>query len=73
MKNLKFRTPVKCQNGHKAFWYWMGPPMSFGVIETVQMPPERCGCSRIDFGKGRTRDGDDQMFIGIKDKNSVDI
>lgn len=73
MKNMKFRTPVKCQNDHKAFWYWKIPPMSFGVIETVHMPPEKCGCSTIDFGEGWSRDGDDQMFIGIQDALGIDI
>ena len=40
MKDLKFRTPVKCQNGHKEFWYWKHSDRHFLQIETIQKPPD---------------------------------
>ena len=66
MKNFKFRTSVKCQNGHKAFWYWRPHRMGIMEVETIKMP-ERCGCSTFAIGEGWERDGDDQMFIGLLD------
>lgn len=64
MKNLKFRTPVKCQNGHKAFWYWK-PNWQLFTLNTIKMPDrEICKCSKFGLGEGWFRDGDDQMFIG---------
>ena len=65
---LKFRTPVKCQNGHKAFWYWKHSDRHFLQIETIQKPPDNtCGCSKFSIGEGWERDGEDQMFIGLLD------
>ena len=73
MKDLKFRTPVKCQNGHKAFWYWKHSGRHFLQIETIQKPPDNtCGCSKFAIGEGWERDGDDQMFSGIIDKKDQD-
>ncbi len=79
MKDLKFRTPVKCQNGHKAFWYWR--PKQEGILhaETIRHPDE-CGCHsfvvngiHIPVLGGWSRDGDDQMFIGEIDFIGIDI
>ncbi|MCK5609258.1 hypothetical protein KAR91_45710 [Candidatus Pacearchaeota archaeon] len=70
----KFRTPVKCQNGHKAFWYWKHSDRHFLQIETIQKPPDNtCGCSKFAIGEGWERDGDDQMFTGLKGKHGIEI
>ena len=68
MKDLKFRTPVKCQNGHKAFWYWNPKQSELLHIEASLCPePKICDCieDHPNGGNGGwLRDGDDQMFIG---------
>ena len=70
----KFRTPVKCQNGHKAFWYWKHSDRHFLQIETIQKPPDNtCGCSKFSIGEGWERDGDDQMFIGLHSDTEIEI
>ncbi len=68
----KFRTPVKCQNGHKDFWYWKSSERYLHKKDTINFP-EKCGCLMLDWRKGWSRDGDDQMFIGIQDALGVDI
>ncbi len=77
MKDLKFRTPVKCQNGHKAFWYWKHSYNGLFKTEMVKHP-EPCGCPEFSMGleggyPGWSRDGDDQMFIGRKDELGIDV
>lgn len=73
--NLKFRTPVKCQNNHKAFWYWKpAKATNFLGIETISLPDkEICKCTKLGLDNGWAKAGDDQMFIGILSKFSGEI
>jgi hypothetical protein len=73
MQEIKFRTPVKCQNGHKALWYWsistggIGEVIHYGVIHN------KCNCPKEALNEGYTRDGDDQQYSGYHDKNGNEI
>ena len=74
----KFRTPVKCQNGHKAFWHWKPKKNTILKVETIKHP-EDCACLiTVNNGIpvhpiGWIRDGDDQMFTGLKGKHGIEI
>ena len=76
----KFRTPVKCQNGHKAFWYWKLSKNGLFETKTIKLP-ESCECPplivngihMLAFDGGWSRDGDDQMFAGILSQSEVEI
>ena len=64
MKEIKYRIPVRCQNGHKVFWYcyitndriceheWALKDHKSGVLDA-----EKCECSKIGSGEGYTRNG----------------
>ena len=74
MIQLQFRTPVVCQNGHKAFWYWyikgneitdMGEVSQVGVLSD-----QKCGCPKQGLGEGYVRAGPDQMFTGWYDRDT---
>jgi len=70
MKDLKFRTPVKCQNGHKSFWHWKHSDVTIQGHKTITYPECSCVSPRRDQWE---RDGDDQMFIGIFSKDGTEI
>lgn len=66
---FKFRTPVVCQNGHKAFIYWelYQGGSQINVIKTEGVPADQsCECPKFDFGEGWRRAGKDQQCTGIK-------
>jgi hypothetical protein len=75
MYELHFRTPVACQNGHKALWYWsiQGKGLTPGdVIQRGVKDP--CKCIKNAIEEGYIRDGADEMFTGCQDKTTgVDI
>lgn len=72
MTPIKGRTPVQCQNGHKAYWYW--ETYGLGNIKNHGVPSsDKCDCPKLLIGEGYERCGDDQIFIGRQDKNNIDI
>lgn len=76
MRPLKFRKPVVCQEGHKAFWYY--EIHSKGVGEVYQRGVPRsyeavCKCPKSAIGEGWFENGDDEQTTGLKDKNGVEI
>jgi len=73
MNELKFRTPVICQNGHKALWYWEIKKDGIGEIKHYGVLTNRCDCHKQGLGEGYTRNGKDQQFVGQKDKDGKDI
>jgi hypothetical protein len=74
MRALKFRTPVICQNGHKAYWYWeiksteLSEIFDKGVLEC-----KKCSCPKILGGQGYKKNGDDEQYAELKDKNGKEI
>lgn len=69
MVELKFRTPVVCQNGHKAYWYFELIQSGIGIadVKNYGVPKEQeCKCSKFDFGEGWRRAGEDEQYTGIK-------
>lgn len=76
MKKIRYRIPVKCQNGHKAFWY---AQICDTHISDYQFIPgfsgvpqkQKCECPMHDLGDGWRRDGENQLFsfrLDINDK-----
>lgn len=68
MRELKFRTPVVCQNGHKALWYFELSQNATGIAEVnhIGVPVEQeCKCPKHEFNEGWRRAGEDQQYIGI--------
>jgi hypothetical protein len=72
MYDLKFRTPVVCQNGHKAFWYWeiKGRNIGAGEVKQIGVISNRCSCPKGALGEGYARDGEDEMFTDLRDKDT---
>lgn len=70
---LKFRTPVACQNGHKALWYWTIDIQGIGEVKHYGVISKRCLCPKSGLGEGYKRIGHDQQFTGLQDKNDRDI
>lgn len=68
MKELKFRTPVICQNGHKGMWYWHIEDYGIGTVKHDGVIANRCDCPKQALGEGYIKNGDDQQFIGKLDK-----
>ena len=74
MKDLKFRTPVKCHNGHKSFYYWDLINIGVGNISAKVTKSPGIDICRCEGGLSVWRkDGDDQMFIGILSKSGAEI
>ena len=68
---LKFRTPVVCQNGHKAFWYWYISSDGIGEVKHNGVPnDQKCYCSKQALGEGYVRAGSDQMFTGWYERDA---
>lgn len=77
MRTLRFRKPVICQNGHKAFWYYEISNKGIAEIFNRGVPREVyasvCDCPKFSIGEGWTENGDDEQMTGLKDKNGVEI
>lgn len=68
---MKFRTPVVCQNGHKAFWYWETDEKDIGHVTHYGVRDiDKCHCPKTSLGEGYARAGRDQWFVGVKDKDT---
>ena len=70
---IKFRTPVICQNGHKGLWYWQIEDYGIGTVKHLGVISNRCDCPKQALGEGYIKNGDDQRFIGLLDKNGKEI
>lgn len=68
-RELKFRTPTQCQNGHLRWYFWSG---CFGETCT-KFGEQYCKCPTGDTGQGFDSVGDDQQFTGLVDKHGKDI
>lgn len=73
MRTLKFRTPVICQNGHKGMWYWHIGNFGIGEVRHDGVISNRCDCPKQALGEGYIKDGDDQQFTGLLDKQGKEI
>lgn len=75
--DIKYRIPVICQNGHKAFWYCK--VSNDGIAEHTfnknsGVPREmNCNCPKHAFGEGWTRNGENQLWSYSSDANSKDV
>ncbi len=69
---LKFRTPVFCQNYHKAFWYWKVSPTGIAEVRNYGVPDDqKCSCPKQGLGEGYVRAGHpDQLFTGWLDRET---
>ncbi len=71
MRELKFRTPTKCQNGHFRWFYYS---VSFGETSVKWGNKHSdCTCSTWDFKDGFQECGEDQQFTGFKTEDKVEI
>lgn len=71
MKQLKFRIPVICQNGHKALFHYEIKNRDLGDIcefRSIGVPDNQdCSCSKGALDEGWRRQGNDQMCLGLED------
>ena len=72
MREIKFRIPHKCQNGHFR-WLFFTLKDGFDNLRVWGDLHPECKCPTHDFGEGFTKSGDPQEFTGLKDKNGVEI
>ena len=73
MSPLRFRVPVECQNGHKAFYFF---EHSHDIAETCRHRIDnfsKCTCPKHELGEGWRRNGDDQQSTGLFDAKGVEI
>lgn len=76
MRQLKFRTPVVCQNGHRAFYYWEIDQRDTLFMETHAFGVEKeedCGCPKFDVNEGWSRAGKDKQFTGRLDVKGIEV
>lgn len=69
MTELKFRTPVVCQNGHKAYWYFELDQRDghASEIKNHGVPKDQnCKCPKGGLDEGWRRAGADEQYTGIK-------
>lgn len=76
MRELRFRQPVVCQNGHKAFWFFEIDqslmPFPDQIINHGVPQNQTCSCSKFDYEEGWRRAGGDQQDTGIDvEKESI--
>jgi len=65
MRELKFRTPCKCQNGHFRWYYWS---VRFGIQVSYWGPRIiDCNCPSDELWEGFDKCGDDEQFTGMYD------
>ena len=71
MREIKLRTPTKCQNGHFRWFYYS---VSFGKcsVKLGDKHPD-CTCPTWDFKEGFQECGPDQQFTGLKDRAGKEI
>ncbi len=71
MREIKFRTPTKCQNGHFRWYYYS---VSFGECKSEwgDKHPD-CKCKTWDYKEGFQECGPDQQYTGFKDEDGMDI
>lgn len=71
MENIKGRTPVKCQNEHKALWYW---ELSNGIPEIRHLgvsDNSKCKCPKFNIGEGYASSGENQLCSNYMDRNGI--
>lgn len=67
MKNLKFRTPIICHNGHKGFWTWILKDSAIAEPENIMVVSDCC-CQETELGDNWKKDGENQVCINLPDK-----
>lgn len=74
-REIKFRIPVKCQNGHFNFAYYTIQRDSITDFPRVKLVwgKDACNCPKSELGEGYRRCGEDQQFIGLFDKHGREI
>lgn len=69
-RQIKFRTPTRCQNGHFRWYYYS---FSFGEVKNVAWGERMCSCPTGAMDEGFGKVGDDEQSTGLFDKNGVEI
>lgn len=76
MRQLKFRVPTNCQNGHFRWAY-----LSFGGAYTdwsetkLEWGPRNCDCPTGNYGEGYSQivGSGKQQFTGLKDRRGKEV
>lgn len=69
MRQIKFRVPTRCQNGH---FRWMFLSLYRGETH-MTWGQKDCNCPTHGIDNGFDPIGDDEQFTGLLDKNGIEI
>lgn len=73
-REIKYRVPVICQNGHKSYWFYKlnGLETSQSILSATEYN-KKCQCPKSAIDEGWKQDGDEELYTGLKDKNRKEI
>lgn len=73
-REIKFRIPMECQNGHKSYWFYvLNGAGGTKSIKTASEYNSKCNCPKHNLGDGWREAGKEELCTSLKDKNGVEI